>query len=60
METASAFFGGIVFTIVVAFMYFKWDESRQRKKARRVQATRRSGPYPPDVPKHRDSDTFEP
>ncbi len=50
METTAAFFGGIVFTIVVAFIYYKWDESRQRKRARQVQATRRAGPYPDHNP----------
>ncbi len=57
METASvtgAFFGGIIFTIAVLFIYYKWTESQQRKKDRAVQATRRAGPYPDHNPNQHD------
>jgi len=44
------FIGGIIFAVVVAFMYERWQDMRQRKRDRAVQATRRAGPYPDHNP----------
>jgi hypothetical protein len=44
------FLGGIVFTLVAEFIGYKIYQSRQRSKDRKVQATRRAGPYPDHNP----------
>jgi len=39
------FLAGIIFTLFVEFIGYKIYQSRQRRKDRRAQATRRAGPH---------------